>query len=510
MTTRQSSLASDISAAIAALETKVDELEAQEFRLAPELKACRESLKSTRASLASLAKFQRNSRAPVLLLPPEILGYIFEIVVNGRTRPFQHLPMLLSGICRVWREVSISNPHLWTNIRVGTDKPKALSDLYFQRSKACDLNVYYVHEAPIPGTFKPASLNLHRCRRLFMKFNYPATAECILRIMTAEAAPRLRGFQVSLDDSAGGTSGLFDDGAIQPLFNGDAPALRTFTMSGMRPLKSRTLLGTITHLELKTSHVEDELSPEDFALFLRGAARSLKYMVLEGIVVGFRLGEKPSKIELPTLISLNIRYPTWGDDADYIADIWSCISTPVLGDLTLHNLNDAELHETMNAVNEQRGGGAFAEVKVLCLDNTYMEHYAAPDYEPQDFYTANNMVDDLMLAFPEVTILLLKGDAVLSVLTLMLETDRKNTSSDTGTLWPHLQCLMVERPREQLIRDIVLSRKAVGHPISELKIQLEDELPAKSVQWLRRRVPNFSIIEYSLSRAGLFEQMLFE
>ncbi|KZP25084.1 hypothetical protein FIBSPDRAFT_929385 [Athelia psychrophila] len=295
MTTRQSSLASDISAAVTALETKVGELEAQEFRLAPELKACRESLKSTRASLASMVKFQRNSRAPVLLLPPEILGYIFEIVVNGRTRPFQHLPMLLSGICRVWREVSISNPHLWTNIRVGTDKPKALSDLYFQRSKACDLNVYYVHEAPIPGTFKPASLSLHRCRRLFMKFNYPATAECILRMMTAEAAPRLRGFQVSLDDSAGGTSGLCDDGAMQPQFNGHAPALRTCTINGMRPLKSRTLLKTSTQFEWKTSHVEDESSPQDIpSNCAGGAARSLKYMVLEGIIIGhWAHGEKP-------------------------------------------------------------------------------------------------------------------------------------------------------------------------------------------------------------------------
>lgn len=210
----------------------------------------------------------------------------------------------------------------------------------------------------------------------------------------------------------------------------------------------------------------------------------------------------PLKIELPVLVSLNIRYPGLGDDADYVSNLWAYLSVPALEDLTLNNFNNPELHESMAAMKEQRDKGPIAEVKTLCLEDTFMDHYAAEDYEPEDFYTTNSMVDDLMLAFPNVTCLVLTGDSVVSVLTLMLETDRKNISSDAISLWPYLQRLIVALPEEKLIRDVILARRAVGHPIAELHIQVAEGFPAKSIRWLRRRVQSFSMPKH-ISRAGM-------
>ncbi|KAF7981022.1 hypothetical protein HWV62_35454 [Athelia sp. TMB] len=332
------------------------------------------------------------------------------------------------------------------------------------------------------------------------------SAESILCKVASEAVPCLRVFQISTDDEL--SYPMHHTKLVQPLFSSSTPSLHTMTMSGIGPMKCGALPANLTHLELKVNLVDDGFSPKDFAIFLNSAAPTLRYIVLEGIVIAFDLSEKPSaKIELPALVSLNIRYPIWGDAISYIEDLWSCIRTSALQDLTLCNLNDAELHDTMRAIQDQREQGRFAEIKSLCLEDTYMNHYTSPDYVPEEFYTADSMVDDLMMAFPKVCILMLSGDAVVSVLNLMLETDRKNVCSDTGTLWPNLQCLIVVHPQETLLRDVVLSRKAVGHPISELKIQKSRGFSDKTTDWLRRRVPKFSTSNY-ISRAGVVSYFL--
>ncbi|KAJ7757582.1 hypothetical protein B0H16DRAFT_1689592 [Mycena metata] len=67
---------------------------------------------------------------PVLTLPPEIMSNIFlhclhlpNLDDQRRTGPTPiHAPLLLLQVCRAWREIALSTPHLWVFLHVDLDR----------------------------------------------------------------------------------------------------------------------------------------------------------------------------------------------------------------------------------------------------------------------------------------------------------------------------------------------------------------------------------------------------
>ncbi|KAG8813225.1 hypothetical protein FRC17_001632, partial [Serendipita sp. 399] len=53
-----------------------------------------------------------SSAAPILRLPSEFLGYIFESFVHREHQS----PWQLTFVCRQWREIALGTPRLWTKI----------------------------------------------------------------------------------------------------------------------------------------------------------------------------------------------------------------------------------------------------------------------------------------------------------------------------------------------------------------------------------------------------------
>ncbi|KAF7977261.1 hypothetical protein HWV62_4389 [Athelia sp. TMB] len=208
------------------------------------------------------------------------------------------------------------------------------------------------------------------------------------------------------------------------------------------------------------------------------------------------IGNIPSlKIELSALVSLelNPHNHSWDDDEIGFAEgIWSFIRTPNLEDLFLQNMPDEDLRETLWVFEEQADEGRSFEIKTLCMDHVRMQNYAIPNYDETDLGIS---VEDFMTSVPNVETLKLSGCSVALVLRFILEADRKNGSPDLNTLWPNLRCLVVMHPQADLLRDVVPSREAVGHPISELEIQTDlykEGFPVDISEWIRHRVPIFS------------------
>ncbi|KAF9790403.1 hypothetical protein BJ322DRAFT_386810 [Thelephora terrestris] len=83
----------------------------------------------------SLIRSKINMSAPINRLPQEILTLIPDFL-NERGRG--KIPIVLSHVCRAWREIFVSQASLWTNFRcVGAEQTR----VYFERSKSSPINL---------------------------------------------------------------------------------------------------------------------------------------------------------------------------------------------------------------------------------------------------------------------------------------------------------------------------------------------------------------------------------
>ncbi|KAJ7121025.1 hypothetical protein C8R44DRAFT_981894 [Mycena epipterygia] len=115
-------------------------------------------IESLQTSLAALL-YERNQRQeelgayayPILTLPNEITSEIFTHfppAFPARSTPMGPIsPLLLSQICRQWRDVAVSTPSLWNAIQLNLDNPDRhqqqlrLLEAWLARSGNCPLSI---------------------------------------------------------------------------------------------------------------------------------------------------------------------------------------------------------------------------------------------------------------------------------------------------------------------------------------------------------------------------------
>jgi len=110
-----------------------------------------EKLKSRVGLLAHYQKQALSLLSPIRLLPPEILGVIFQFYVDcagGITfyrRKYKHdiPPNTLGAVCRYWRDVTLSQSTLWTavNVSLASIQQTTSMDLILTRSSSETLRV---------------------------------------------------------------------------------------------------------------------------------------------------------------------------------------------------------------------------------------------------------------------------------------------------------------------------------------------------------------------------------
>ncbi|KAJ7644481.1 hypothetical protein FB45DRAFT_1115951 [Roridomyces roridus] len=77
---------------------------------------------------------------PVLTLPNEILSEIFLQYVGDH---LQHNPLLLTWVCRLWRDVAICTHRLWTHFNIGLGSVW-LAALWFSRAGTLPLHLHFI------------------------------------------------------------------------------------------------------------------------------------------------------------------------------------------------------------------------------------------------------------------------------------------------------------------------------------------------------------------------------
>ncbi|KAK7441045.1 hypothetical protein VKT23_016829 [Stygiomarasmius scandens] len=131
MTLENSRFAAYFNTNYSASDAEVQEI--QELLKAPEsqlhqidqdlarLRSVIDSLLVRRAKLASFVDAHRRIISPIRRIPPEVLTQIFLYCLPIRhppTRSKKEAPLLLTEICKSWRDVSLCTPPLWDSIHV--------------------------------------------------------------------------------------------------------------------------------------------------------------------------------------------------------------------------------------------------------------------------------------------------------------------------------------------------------------------------------------------------------
>ena len=105
-------------------------------------------LKTRRAQI----EICRSFRAPIHLLPPEILSRIFQLALpKNRKTSWTHPPQVLLRVCKAWEKVAESEPTLWNVFRYRFRFPP-LEKHFHNMDKS--LNKYSVRAAGIPLTIE--------------------------------------------------------------------------------------------------------------------------------------------------------------------------------------------------------------------------------------------------------------------------------------------------------------------------------------------------------------------
>lgn len=152
-----------------------------------------EELRSSSNAMEAVAHL-RSSRVSVESLPPEILLYIFFLLICDTAKP-DHSPsfpsstnvILVTHICRAWRNLALDAPDLWSSI-IATNPTRTAE--FLKRSKQALLDIYLPQS--LSEAFYPMFDNIHdRIRSLVIQFASFTTAMRIAKQLSRECMPHL-------------------------------------------------------------------------------------------------------------------------------------------------------------------------------------------------------------------------------------------------------------------------------------------------------------------------------
>ena len=286
--------------------------------------------------------------SPAAALPPEILSLIFEMAFKSTDD--ERIPDILCDVSHTWRNVAISNPHLWTRLTISLPLDVGAVAMKLKRSKESLLDIciivpYLEYEAFVDAGFSLPTLaeyqdlsnelspSYHRCRKLcIMGTFYAAQAivDLILEPLRKISMPYLEEFTLN------GENGDPDPVAKIDLFP-DAPKLRDVRLGGYGLLYYRPPIHHITTLHL-VALTRARYALDFFTTFLPSIP-SLAFLALYEELIDGSFANYPTKCSVPNLESLFIL----GPNTSAIAEILLFLSAPKLRELVISPLSAKDL-----------------------------------------------------------------------------------------------------------------------------------------------------------------------
>ncbi|KAH9936311.1 uncharacterized protein B0H18DRAFT_319726 [Fomitopsis serialis] len=441
------------------------------------------------------------------------------------------LEVTASHVCKLWRDVTIDTPALWSTLTFAEGPPYTKSAIYLERSKGAplDLSIDVTKDDddeetdlnnPVPALAElmvcsdelEAILQLiiphvwHWRSLELMVSEYILMQSALDQMGACTSAPMLEVLHLyHYEDSEEGEE-TFVPAKFKAqdfvLFHGNAPKLTHVALWGVHlDWAASTFLSGLVELEL-AYHAKDVRPPfKDFARIL-GDSPEIKTLTLcqSGPAGGpvewldsvldpdamqtseTNEPEANTTLSLPSLQNLVIAFL----DPEYLKQLIARLALPNLTSLAI-DIEDADgraLLQTLTRAAPATGKSILSGLKALKVAGVQCDE----DSVVADAYAALTNLLSLNLNFDFVPtrwydVLVAQWDSA--------------TSLGKDPFLPRLESLMTTGLSGKDVRKLIEARKAMGKPIKQVFMNQDDDLEEEDEQWIKDNVDEFEYFEGS-------------
>lgn len=422
--------------------------------------------------------------------------------------PFQ---VLVSHVCKHWREVAIDSPELWNFITFSEGPPFSRSKIWIERSKGQTLNIDIDCTRPKDGNpdsdmiedqepepfFSESDFStildviiphVDRWRSLEVMVNlYPYIHTLLGRLAECESAPFLELLQLYHYEDGDD----FDE--FQPphlaqglvLFHNNAPKLEHVALWGVHLAWSETsILSGLRELELAYQPKNVRPSWADFARILEQSPDINTLTLCLSGPAGLPTEWPTDIIELPSLKNLVLAY----HEPEYICALLQLISVPNVTSLAL-DFDDSDY----SSLAHQLATAAPGKKKSLLagLENLKISGLPCKTDAIHQIYgqLVNLQSLNLNCSFLE--------DAFFDILTKPIPNSSTTQTTSTSLYCPNLVAITTNGIDGKTMRNFVEARRAAGAPIKKVFMSEEDQISERDEEWLTKHTETFKFFEPS-------------
>lgn len=478
-------------------------------------------------------------RCPINELPTELLSYIFllgtagseegddddddEEDIDGSSASSddddgdddwerdQEFELLISHVCRHWRDVAVGTPALWTSIDFEDGPPYEKSRTYLERSKNAPLELSVDltlddDEAEDYPDLGAALDDLHQIMKLvvahvshwrsfeLMVSNYRLMHLALTGLSSCAAAPMLEVLQLyHYEDTE--EYGEFTPASLKEqnfiLFNGNAPKLAHVALWGVHlDWANSHFLSGLCDLELAYHAQDVRPSYRDFVRILRDSPELITLtLCLSGPAGGptdwlasmtdeREDGEEPhapmTTLAIPSLKNLVLAYI----EPEYVTQLIQRLALPNVTSLAIdfEYADSSDFLRSLARPAPTTGKPLLAGLQALKLSGLPCSKVAVAEA-----YAAMSNLTSLNLNFDYL-------DEAWHVLL---------APRPEGVFLPRLEALSLTGLEGKKVRELVEARKLLGVPIRQVFMNEEDEIESDDEEWLKQNVDSFEYFEGS-------------
>lgn len=444
-------------------------------------------------------------------------GYTDATGSSDRCESYIPFSIVISHVCRYWRNVVFSIPSLWTSLFVSpnTRPPYELLSALLQRSRQLPIDIYinydpldYRSEVEEPDDddvellFSMLTPHIHRWRTVELAVSDYYHMHCFLEAVSGSsvlAAPRLTTLGLYHND---GEMGEFENRADLSkrltLFGGLVPSLTTLVLWGVHVDWDQPWISSapnLTYLSLGYHSGGFRPSWVQFVTILRGAP-GLKQFTLrqsgpsgeppEWFIEQISGGSADLSGPIQLLQLSDFTLSDYYSPARAIG-LFRKLYLPALKKLTL-DLDNGDytdlVHELVGPATSQLAAEEQPRSLLNRLESLNIEELLCPDEYIETLYGELQNLTTLKLSLRRLPL------QFLSIL------GTPCTLAGRGDVWlPRLKELQVSGACGSSLRETVQKRKEMGVPISALYVSTNSHVLLEDGVWLRE---NLETLDYGL------------
>ncbi|KAF7332504.1 F-box domain-containing protein [Mycena kentingensis (nom. inval.)] len=188
----------------------------------------------------------QNPTFSILTLPPEITSEVFAhcVLEEVALANFNEAPFVLLRVCKMWNQIAMSTPALWTNIRLPSVQPERTLECMASRSRELSLNLLMAELPAIDGFWDAFCACAHRVRTLDINVSLGWTEALTAYAPAFSSLEQLR----IVNDSW--------EGPVLDAFR-EAPSLRSVKLIAINLSRVLLPLESITNLVAELYYMEE-------------------------------------------------------------------------------------------------------------------------------------------------------------------------------------------------------------------------------------------------------------